>query len=126
MPERWPWDGRESRNAGVRRNAAIKNASRGLAINQWDAQSGMREQYRQEGKGRVGDGIVEAESSGSLLRRANCEPDVMSKQPRSALRWSGILQQMINIALELFHLGQEFGPRSFLHLQQEHGELSQR
>jgi hypothetical protein len=100
----------------------------GLAINHWDARSGMRDQYRKEGKGRDASatGMLEAESSGSRLRRAKGEPDVMSKQPRSALRWPGILQQMINVALELFHLGQEFGLRSVLHLQQEHGELCQR
>jgi hypothetical protein len=33
---------------------------------------------------------------------------------------------MINIALELFDLGQEFRLRSFFQFQQEHGELSQR
>src|ERR1035441_3584163 len=46
-------------------------------------------------------GMLEAESSGSRLRRGKGEPDVMSKQPRSALRWPGILQQMINVALEV-------------------------
>ena len=50
----------------------------------------------------------------------------LTKANRGALWRSGILQQMIDVALELFHLGQEFGPRNFLHLQQEHGELSQR
>jgi hypothetical protein len=75
--------------------------------------------------------MLGAESSRSRLQPANREPDAYSKANRSKANrttlWrSGILQQMINIAPELFHLGQEFGPRRFLHLQQEHGELGQR
>ena len=122
-----PGEKRVSRIAGMWRNAAVKNASKGA----WQSITGMRGQgcvisTARKGGDASATGRLEAESSGSRLWRANGEPDVMSKQPRSALWWSGILQQMINVALELFHLGQELGPRNFFQFQQEHGELCQR
>ena len=49
-------------DADARERAAVRDEEmqmqdwHALAINHWDARSGMRDQYRKEGKGRVGDG----------------------------------------------------------------------
>lgn len=57
MSDRWAWgEEGESHRWNVAECGSQECKQGGLAINHWDARSGMCDQYRKEGRGRVGDG----------------------------------------------------------------------
>jgi hypothetical protein len=71
-------------------------------------------------------GVEERGLTAHLGSRTNSEPGAYRNTNPLILWRSGILQKLINVALDLLHLGQEFGARSLIQLQQDYGELRQR